>query len=94
MEFPCGWCTRPSGSVTKGRRRRTALTAPPTQVLADNIVGTAAERAHRRNPDVKVSTEVVPEEAVTALLREGHNAFAVVTGSRGRGDSPVCCSAR
>ncbi|HET6359011.1 universal stress protein [Streptomyces sp.] len=59
---------------------------PAEQVLADNIVGTAAERAHRRDPDVKVSTEVMPQEAVTALLTEGHNAFAVVTGSRGRGD--------
>lgn len=58
---------------------------PADQLLADNIVGTAAERAHQRNPDVKVSTEVVPEEAVTALLREGHNAFALVTGSCGRG---------
>ncbi|MFD9219190.1 universal stress protein [Streptomyces sp. NPDC060064] len=59
---------------------------PAEQVLADEIVGTAAERAHQRNPDVKLSIEVVPEEAVTALLREGHNAFAIVTGSRGRGD--------
>lgn len=63
-----------------------SLDRPSDEVLADNIVGTAAERAHRRNPDVEVSTEVLPEEAVTALLREGHNASAVVTGSRGRGD--------
>lgn len=63
-----------------------SLDLPSDEVLADNIVGTAAERAHRRNPEVKVSTEVLPEEAVTALLCEGHNAFAVVTGSRGRGD--------
>ncbi|NUK06868.1 universal stress protein [Streptomyces lunaelactis] len=58
---------------------------PSEQVLADNIVGTAAERAHQRNPDVKVSTDVLAEDAVTALLREGQNAFAVITGSRGRG---------
>ncbi|WP_405809980.1 universal stress protein [Streptomyces sp. NBC_00210] len=62
-----------------------SLDRPADQVLADNIVGTAAERAHQRNPNVKVSTEVVPDEAVTALLREGHNAFAIVAGSHGRG---------
>ncbi|MGP4050202.1 universal stress protein [Streptomyces sp. 2A115] len=59
---------------------------PSEQVLADDIVGSAAERARRRNPDVKVSAEVVPEEAEPALLREGHNASALVTGSRGRGE--------
>ncbi|MDH6514810.1 nucleotide-binding universal stress UspA family protein [Streptomyces sp. SAI-208] len=62
------------------------LDRPTEQVMAENIVGTAAERAQRRNPDVKVSAEVVPEEAVDALLREGHNASALVTGSRGRGE--------
>lgn len=55
------------------------------QVLADNIVEAAAKRAHRREADVKISTEVLPEEPVTALLREGHTAFALVLGSRGRG---------
>ncbi|MFC4469908.1 universal stress protein [Streptomyces xiangluensis] len=58
---------------------------PSEEVLADNIVGSAAERARRRNPEVKVSTEVVPEDAASALLLEGHNASALVTGSRGRG---------
>ncbi|WP_344395080.1 universal stress protein [Streptomyces vastus] len=59
---------------------------PSGEALADTIVGSAAERARRRNPEVKVSTEVVPEDAVSALLREGHNASALVTGSRGRGE--------
>lgn len=58
---------------------------PPEQVMEENIVGSAAERARRRNADVKVSTEVVPEEAVDGLLRAGRNAFALVTGARGRG---------
>jgi nucleotide-binding universal stress UspA family protein len=58
---------------------------PPEQGIAENIVATAAEHALRRNPEVKVSTTVVPEEAVSALLGEGHNARALVTGSRGRG---------
>ncbi|MFM9705597.1 universal stress protein [Streptomyces galilaeus] len=55
------------------------------EVLADDLVGSAAERARRRNPEVKVSAEVVPQEAASALLSEGHNASALVTGSRGRG---------
>lgn len=59
---------------------------PSGQVMAENIVGVATERARRRNPEVKVSAEVVPEEAADALLREGNNASALVTGSRGRGE--------
>jgi nucleotide-binding universal stress UspA family protein len=55
------------------------------QMLADAIVEAAAERAHRREVDVKISTEVVPEEPVPVLLREGRTAFALVLGSRGRG---------
>ncbi|WP_413759873.1 universal stress protein [Streptomyces sp. MMBL 11-3] len=54
------------------------------QVRADNIVETAARRAHRREPDLKVSAEVLREESVPALLREGRNAFALVVGGRGR----------
>ncbi|WP_329224495.1 universal stress protein [Streptomyces canus] len=63
------------------------LERPSEQVMADSVVGTAAERAHRRNPEVKVvSKEVILAEASDALLREGHNACALVTGSRGRGE--------
>lgn len=66
----------PSGSVQR----------PSHQVMADNIVATATERARRRNPTVKVTGDVLPEDPVYALLREGDNARAVVTGSRGRGE--------
>ncbi|MFD5258913.1 universal stress protein [Streptomyces bobili] len=66
----------PSGGVER----------PSEEVLADDLLGSAAERARRRNPEVKVSAEVVSEEAASALLREGHNASALVTGSRGRGE--------
>ncbi|MEU3885129.1 universal stress protein [Streptomyces sp. NPDC029041] len=59
---------------------------PSEQVMADHIVASAAERARRRNPDVKVSTDVLPAEAADALLRESNNASALVTGSRGRGE--------
>jgi nucleotide-binding universal stress UspA family protein len=54
------------------------------QVLADSIVEAAAKRAHRREVDLKISTEVLPEEPVPALLREGRNASALVLGARGR----------
>jgi nucleotide-binding universal stress UspA family protein len=59
---------------------------PSEQVMAENIVAAAAERARRRNPDVKVSTEIVSEEAASALLLAATNASALVTGSRGRGE--------
>ncbi|MEU1891220.1 universal stress protein [Streptomyces pristinaespiralis] len=70
----------------EGASLATGLDRPDGQVFADNIVGTAAERVRRRTPDVKVVTDVLPEDTVAALLREGRHAFALVTGSRGRGD--------
>ncbi|MFI9617215.1 universal stress protein [Streptomyces sp. NPDC052023] len=59
---------------------------PSEQVMADHIVASAAERARRRNSDLKVSTDVLQAEAADALLRESNNASALVTGSRGRGE--------
>nr|WP_106432386.1 universal stress protein [Streptomyces sp. LaPpAH-108] len=58
---------------------------PSEQVLAEHIVGSAAERAERRDPDVKVTTGIVPREGADALVRAGDEASAVVTGARGRG---------
>lgn len=52
--------------------------------IAEEIAGAAARRAQRRQPDVKVSVDVVPEEPVTALVHEGRNASAIVLGHRGR----------
>ncbi|MFD9325145.1 universal stress protein [Streptomyces sp. NPDC060065] len=57
---------------------------PSEQVPADRVVEAAAKRAHRREVDVKISTEVLPEEPVFALLRAGREASALVMGSRGR----------
>ncbi|WP_416475985.1 universal stress protein [Streptomyces sp. LKA04] len=65
----------------EGVRPAVGRERPSEQVMADNIVGTAAERVRRHGPDLEVSTEVVP-----ALLAEGMHASAVVTGSRGRGE--------
>ncbi|MBK3641520.1 universal stress protein [Streptomyces sp. MBT33] len=72
---------RYEGAVPSG-----GLTRPSGQVVAENIVGAAVERARRAVPEVPVSGEVVPEDAADALLREGHNAFALVTGCRGRSE--------
>ncbi|MGV9251988.1 universal stress protein [Streptomyces sp. NPDC003697] len=72
---------RYEGAVPTG-----SLDRPSEQVMAEHLVASAAERAQRRNPDVKVSTDVLPEDAVTALLREGDDAWALVTGCRGRGE--------
>ncbi|WBO68614.1 universal stress protein [Streptomyces camelliae] len=58
---------------------------PSEQMIAEHIVATAADRAARRNADVKVTTGILPQDAADALVREGDHAFAVVTGSRGRG---------
>ncbi|WP_030800262.1 universal stress protein [Streptomyces sp. NRRL S-337] len=59
---------------------------PGEQVLAEAVAGAAVERARCRNADVETVSEVLPEEAVDALLREAHYAYALVLGSRGRGE--------
>ncbi len=55
-------------------------------MMAENIIGSATERARRRDPRVRVTSEVQAEGAVHALLREGYHAVALVTGSRGRSE--------
>jgi nucleotide-binding universal stress UspA family protein len=70
----------------EGVRPSSGLERPSEQVMAENIVGVARERAQRRNPEVEVSADVLPEDPVSALLREGDSASVLVTGSRGRGE--------
>ncbi|WP_280867954.1 universal stress protein [Streptomyces sp. SAI-127] len=72
---------RYEGALPSTGRKR-----PSEQVLAEHIVASAAERAARRDAAVKVSTDIVSAEAADALLRAGNNAFALVTGARGRGE--------
>ncbi|MEY9490931.1 nucleotide-binding universal stress UspA family protein [Streptomyces calvus] len=72
---------RYEGLVPSGTLERSS-----EQVMAEHIVASAAERARLRNPDVKVSTDILPKEAADALLHEGNNASALVTGPRGRGE--------
>ncbi|MFE2022344.1 universal stress protein [Streptomyces sp. NPDC059499] len=70
----------------EGAALASSLSRSDDQVMAENVVGSTAERVRGRAPSLRVTTEVLPEEAVGALLREGQNAFALVTGSRGRGE--------
>lgn len=58
---------------------------PAAKAMAQNIVATCTERARLRRPEVKVSGDVVPADPVSALLRAGPEAFALVTGVRGCG---------
>ncbi|MGW7729958.1 universal stress protein [Streptomyces canus] len=59
---------------------------PAGEVMAQNIVASCAERARLRDPEVKVSADVVAADAVSTLLRAGSEAFALVTGVHGRGE--------
>ncbi|WP_427924213.1 universal stress protein [Streptomyces sp. cg40] len=60
------------------------IVKPSEQVLAEDIVDSAARRARRRQPDLDVSVDVLPEEPEYALVRESRSASALVTGTRGR----------
>ncbi|MEV6291424.1 universal stress protein [Streptomyces sp. NPDC051896] len=60
------------------------LGKPSDQVMAEDIVETAARRVRTRRPDVKVTADMLPEEPEYALVRESDTAAAMVLGSRGR----------
>ncbi|WP_405766406.1 universal stress protein [Streptomyces sp. NBC_01538] len=60
------------------------LGEPSEQVMVEDIVRTAARRAHLRRTALRITTVVLPEEPEYALVREGHEAAALVLGSRGR----------
>lgn len=59
---------------------------PSEEIMAEHIAASCAERAQLRSPELKVSSEVLPDDAVSALLHAATESFAVVTGSRGRGE--------
>lgn len=52
---------------------------------ASELVAAASQRARSSAPHVRLSSEVPHEEAASALVGRGRNAFALVLGSRGRG---------
>ncbi|EST36467.1 universal stress protein [Streptomyces roseochromogenus] len=53
---------------------------------ASRVISTATARARKSSPAVRISSDVSPEDAATALVGVGRNAFALVLGSRGLGD--------
>ncbi|MFE7276240.1 universal stress protein [Streptomyces sp. NPDC057623] len=70
----------------EGSRPSFSADRPAEEVMAEHIAASCAERAELRNPEVKVSSEVLPSDAVSALLHAAHESSALVTGSRGRGE--------
>ncbi|MFF7356161.1 MULTISPECIES: universal stress protein [Streptomyces] len=61
------------------------LGKPLEEVMALDVVGAAEQRALRRRPGVKITTDVLPEEPEHGLVRVSGTALAVVLGCRGRG---------
>ncbi|WP_330456428.1 universal stress protein [Streptomyces sp. NBC_00820] len=66
---------------------------PPTgseltdeRLLGRHILASAVERARLRDPEVPVTADIVAEDAAAALVSAGDHAYALVTGSRGRGE--------
>ncbi|MFJ8632377.1 universal stress protein [Streptomyces sp. NPDC093568] len=70
----------------EGSRPSLRTDRPAEEILVQHIIASCTERARLRDPAVKSSGEVLPDDAVSVLLKAGHEAFALVTGSRGRGD--------
>lgn len=70
----------------EGVRPSVRTERPAEQVMAEHIAASCEERARLRNPELKVTSDVSPSDGATALLREGPEALALVTGSRGRGE--------
>ncbi|MFF4582656.1 universal stress protein [Streptomyces sp. NPDC001389] len=70
----------------EGGRPSFGADRPTEEVMVQHIVASSAERARLRNPEVPVAGDVLPDDAVSALLQAGHEACALVTGARGRGE--------
>jgi len=51
----------------------------------EDLMAAATERAHQRNPEVRLTTGILAEDPATALVHAGRNALALVVGARGRG---------
>ncbi|MEU8687935.1 universal stress protein [Streptomyces sp. NPDC048665] len=59
---------------------------PSERMLIEDIVAVASRRAGRRQPEVEVTTDVLPEEPDYVLIRESRAALMLVVGCRGRGE--------
>ncbi|MFF9403009.1 MULTISPECIES: universal stress protein [unclassified Streptomyces] len=62
------------------------LHAAADEHAASDVIAAASARAREDAPGVRLSSEVSYEDAASALIDVGRNAFAVVLGSRGIGD--------
>ncbi|WP_329331792.1 universal stress protein [Streptomyces sp. NBC_00663] len=60
------------------------LGSPSAEVLPQDVVAGAARRAHARQPELKVTTDVAFEEPEYTLVHESRDASALVVGTRGR----------
>ncbi|MBK3576432.1 universal stress protein [Streptomyces sp. MBT65] len=73
--------------LDQGAPTRTADSEPLSERRSpEDVVASAAARARRRGPDVKVDSEAVPGDVLSVLLAEDRHASALVTGSRGLGE--------
>ncbi|MEV4230780.1 universal stress protein, partial [Streptomyces bobili] len=70
----------------EGSRPSFSTDRPAEEVMAEHIIASCSERARLRNPEVKVSSDVLPDDAVSVLLHAAHESSALVAGSRGRGE--------
>ncbi|MFE6281553.1 universal stress protein [Streptomyces sp. NPDC057877] len=55
------------------------------RLRGEDVTDAAVRRAEARQPDLKVTAEVVPEEPEYVLVHEARQACAVVVGTRGHG---------
>ncbi|QYX81834.1 universal stress protein [Streptomyces akebiae] len=70
----------------EGSRPSFSTDRPAEQVMAEHIIASCAERAQLRDPEVKVASDVLPDDAVSVLLHAANESSALVIGSRGRGE--------
>ncbi|MEU3253742.1 universal stress protein [Streptomyces sp. NPDC006997] len=70
----------------EGSRPSFGAGRPAEVVMAQHITASSVGHARLRDPEVKVSSDVLPEDAVSALLHAARASSAVVTGQRGRGE--------
>jgi nucleotide-binding universal stress UspA family protein len=68
----------------EGKSLAVDVAKPAEEVRADDILETATRRARTRQPDLKISADVLREEPEYALVREGRHASLTVLGTRGR----------
>ncbi|MFI9809196.1 universal stress protein [Streptomyces sp. NPDC052301] len=55
---------------------------------ASDVISAASQRAMKDAPAVRLTSEVSPEDAASALVGHGRNAFALVLADRGLGELP------